>query len=83
MIGRSGDWDVYSFDRDGKKTCYLLAVPKGAEPEGVAHGDSYFLIAPAEHADRREPEAIMGYALKPGSMVNRNRCSIPALFCSP
>ncbi|PDS62001.1 hypothetical protein CO653_30470 [Rhizobium anhuiense] len=68
-LGASGDWGIYAFDRGGKKTCYVLSAPKDAKPAGVDHGKNYFLIAPAENADRREPEAIMGYPLKAGSMA--------------
>ncbi|MGZ2461792.1 invasion associated locus B family protein [Rhizobium anhuiense] len=68
-LGTSGDWGIYAFDRDGKKTCYVLSVPKDVTPAGVDHGENYFLIAPAEGADRPEPEAIMGYPLQAGSMA--------------
>jgi len=69
MISSSGDWGVYSYQRDGKSVCYALSVPKKAEPSNVDHGKNYFLIAPAEGADREEPEVIAGYPLKAGSMI--------------
>ena len=69
VLATSGDWGVYSYQRDGKKLCYALSVPKEAEPAGVDHGNNYFLIAPAQGADRKEPEVIAGYPLKAGSMI--------------
>lgn len=67
MVGQSGDWLIYSFDRGGKEICYVLSVPEDAKPLGVDHGKNYFLVAPGKETSRREPEAIMGYPLKPGS----------------
>lgn len=69
MVGQSGDWLIYSFDRGGKETCYVLSVPEDAKPLGVDHGKNYFLVAPGKETNRREPEAIMGYPLKPGSIA--------------
>ncbi|WP_246738058.1 MULTISPECIES: hypothetical protein [Rhizobium] len=68
-VATSGDWGVYSYQRDGKAVCYALSVPRDAEPAGVDHGRNYFLIAPAQGADRKEPEVIAGYPLKAGSMI--------------
>ncbi|NLS07972.1 hypothetical protein HGP14_32655 [Rhizobium sp. P32RR-XVIII] len=69
MIIQTGDWSVYSYDRNGRPTCYALSVPKEAKPADVDHGQNYFLIAPAEKGGHSEPEAIMGYDLKAGSTV--------------
>ena len=69
MVANSGDWDVYSYQRDGKAVCYALSVPKDSKPSNVDHGSNYFLIAPAQGADRKEPEVISGYPLKAGSMI--------------
>ncbi|MGO4352825.1 invasion associated locus B family protein [Rhizobium sp. RAF36] len=69
MVSQTGDWGVYSFKRDGKPVCYALSVPKEARPSDVDHGKNYFLIAPAEKGGGNEPEAILGYAVRPGSPV--------------
>ncbi|WP_431324841.1 invasion associated locus B family protein [Rhizobium sp. YTU87027] len=69
MVQQTGDWGVYSYDRNGRTTCYALSIPKDVKPADVDHGQNYFLIAPAEKDGRDEPEAIMGYDLKAGSMV--------------
>ena len=72
LIERFDDWGVYSFKSEGHTICYVLTKPKKAEPGNVDHGSNYFLIAP--HADRTqgayEPQARMGYPLKPNSLVN-------------
>lgn len=69
MVSQNGDWGVYSFMRDGSPVCYTLSVPKQSAPANVDHGKNYFLIAPAEKGSGNEPEAILGYKLKPGSTV--------------
>lgn len=69
MISSSGDWGVYAYQRGGKTVCYALSVPKDSQPSNVDHGKNYFLIAPAEGLDRKEPEVIAGYPLRPGSMI--------------
>ncbi|KQV80534.1 invasion associated locus B family protein [Rhizobium sp. Root1220] len=69
MVSQTGDWGVYSFERDGKPVCYALSVPKEAKPADVDHGKNYFLIAPAEKGGGNEPEAILGYAVQAGSPV--------------
>lgn len=69
MVSQTGDWGVYSFKRDGKPVCYALSVPKEARPSDVDHGKNYFLIAQAEKGGGKEPEAILGYAVRAGSPV--------------
>ncbi|PDS46235.1 hypothetical protein CO662_04590 [Rhizobium anhuiense] len=69
MVSQSGDWGVYSFTRNGSQVCYALSVPKESAPANVDHGKNYFLIAPAEKGGGNEPEAMLGYALKTGSIV--------------
>lgn len=68
MVSQTGDWGVYSFERDGKLVCYALSVPKEARPLEVDHGKNYFLVAPAEKGGGNEPEAILGYAVQAGSV---------------
>lgn len=68
MVSQTGDWGVYSFERDGKLVCYALSVPKEARPSEVDHGKNYFLVAPAENGGSNEPEAVLGYAVQPGSV---------------
>lgn len=69
MVSQNGDWGVYSFTRNGSRVCYALSVPTESAPANVDHGRNYFLIAPAEKRSGNEPEAIFGYALKSGSIV--------------
>jgi len=68
MVSQTGDWGVYSFERDGKLVCYALSVPRKAGPSDVDHGKNYFLVAPAEKGGGNEPEAILGYAVQAGSV---------------
>lgn len=60
-------WGVYSYNDDGKTSCYALSVPVTSLPASVDHGDNYFLISP--QGSSLMPQAIMGYDLKPGSDV--------------
>jgi hypothetical protein len=69
MISRSGDWGVYSYERNGSPTCYALSIPRDSAPSDVEHGKNYFLIAPAEKGQGKEPQAIIGYKLQSGSMI--------------
>ncbi len=68
MIKKFDDWGVYSYSREGRTVCYLLTVPKTAQPAGVDHGRNFFVIGKAPgKLTAYEPQAIMGYDLKPGS----------------
>lgn len=71
MIARFNDWGVYTYDADGKTVCYALTAPTAARPTDVNHGDNFLLIAPSDDQPRAyEPQASMGYQLKPGSVVS-------------
>ncbi|WP_160011371.1 invasion associated locus B family protein [Rhizobium sp. 18055] len=68
MVKQFNDWGVYSYDRSGKTVCYILTVPKTMQPAAVDHGRNYFVIGKAPGSRTNfEPQAIMGYELKPGS----------------
>ena len=68
MIKKFDDWGVYSYSREGRTVCYLLTVPKTTQPPGVDHGRNFFVIGKAPgKLTAYEPQAIMGYDLKPGS----------------
>ena len=61
-------WGVYSYQNGGRTTCYALSVPVTSAPASVNHGDNFFLIAP--QGQGLMPQAIMGYALQPGSEID-------------
>ncbi|MBO9125534.1 MULTISPECIES: invasion associated locus B family protein [unclassified Rhizobium] len=68
MVKQFDDWGVYSYDRSGKTVCYILTVPKTMQPAAVDHGRNYFVVGRAPgRGTNYEPQAIMGYDLKPGS----------------
>jgi invasion protein IalB len=68
MVKQFNDWGVYSYDRSGKTVCYILTVPKTMQPAAVDHGRNYFVVGRAPGSGTNyEPQAIMGYELKPGS----------------
>lgn len=68
MVKQFNDWGVYSYDRSGKTVCYILTVPKTMQPATVDHGRNYFVVGRAPGSRTNfEPQAIMGYELKPGS----------------
>jgi hypothetical protein len=70
MVKQFSAWGVYSYDDNGKKSCYLLTVPSSKEPSNVDHGNNYFIVAPASGSKAHyEPQARMGYPLKSGPTV--------------
>jgi hypothetical protein len=68
MVKQFGDWGVYSYSKGGQTMCYVLTVPKSMEPASVDHGRNFFVIGGAPGSGH-EPQAIMGYELKPGWLV--------------
>ncbi len=68
MVKQFEDWGVYSYSKGGQTVCYLLTVPTTKEPASVDHGSNFFVIGRTPGAGY-EPQAIMGYDLKPGSRV--------------
>jgi invasion protein IalB len=68
IVKQFGDWGVYSYSKGGQTVCYVLTVPKSMEPASVDHGRNYFVIGSAPSSGY-EPQAIMGYDLKPGSRL--------------
>lgn len=69
MVARFNAWGVYSYKADGKTVCYALTAPVASGPANVNHGDNFLLIAPLSGQRAFEPQAAMGYPLKPGSTV--------------
>lgn len=69
MVRQFGDWNLYSYQSGGSKSCYVLTVPKQALPASVSHGDNYFLVAPKPSGNGYYPQAIMGYDLQAGSQM--------------
>ncbi len=45
LLGRFGDWSVYSRFEGSQKICYTMADAKTKAPSSVRHGDIRFLIA--------------------------------------
>lgn len=70
-INEFDDWGVYSYASKDGTVCYALSRPKEMKPEGVDHGANFFIVSPGgDGGSAYVPEAIMGYALKPGSDIN-------------
>ena len=68
--GRTGQydaWGTYVYQSDGRKVCYVLAVPmpNSAKPATLDHGDNYFLVSqkPGENVSF-EPQFIAGYPMQ-------------------
>ncbi len=64
-------WGAYSYQSNGGKVCYVLSVPTAKEPAAVDHGEVFFIVSqrPGQNISY-EPQAMMGYTLKPASKVN-------------
>ncbi|MBZ9739862.1 MULTISPECIES: hypothetical protein [unclassified Mesorhizobium] len=67
LLSGHGAWGVYSYRADTTR-CYVLSVPVSKLPARVDHGENFVTVSrtPVEE----QPEAIMGYRLKPGSDIN-------------
>ena len=70
-IQKFNDWGAYSYQANGGKICYVLSIPKTKSPDGVSHGDVFFLVSqrPGQNISY-EPQAMMGYPLQENSKVN-------------
>lgn len=64
------DWATYTFSSSGGKLCYALSQPLEKLPADRNHGDVFFFVSnrPAEGVVN-EPNFIVGYPFKGGSMV--------------
>ena len=67
LLSQHGAWGVYSYRSDTTK-CYVLSVPVSKLPVGVDHGENFVMVS--QTPDGEQPEAIMGYRLKPGSDID-------------
>ncbi|MEX6507354.1 invasion associated locus B family protein [Jiella sp. M17.18] len=63
-------WGTYAYQGSSGKVCYILSTPTTMKPTNVDHGDIFFLVSqkPGQGVTY-EPQAVMGYQLKPGSKV--------------
>lgn len=68
-------WGAYFYQGQSGKVCYVLTIPEkgSAKPDKVDHGDVFFLVTqrPGQNISY-EPQAMLGYELKPGSKVTVN-----------
>lgn len=64
-------WGAYSYKSNGGTVCYVLSVPTAKEPQNVNHGDIFFVVTqrPGQNISY-EPQAMMGYPMRPESKVN-------------
>jgi hypothetical protein len=67
LLSRHGAWGVYSYRSDPTR-CYVLSVPVSKLPADVDHGDNFVMVSRAPEDE--QPEAVMGYRLKPGSDID-------------
>tara|TARA_R110000751_G_scaffold107645_5_gene203853 strand:+ start:8540 stop:9046 length:507 start_codon:yes stop_codon:yes gene_type:complete len=70
LIKQFSAWGAYSYSAANSKVCYVLSLPTRKQPDGVNHGDIFFLISqrPGQNISY-EPQAKMGYTLQDGSKV--------------
>jgi hypothetical protein len=66
LLSQHGAWGVYSYRSDTTR-CYVLSVPVSKLPADVDHGENFVMVS--QTPDDEQPEAIMGYRLKPGSDI--------------
>jgi len=65
---KHGDWSVYAYDADAKKTCFAVAQPRSKKPANVRRDPIYFYMSnwPKDKVSN-EISVKMGYPLKPGA----------------
>ena len=69
LLGRYGDWSVYSRFDGAQKICYTMSDAKKKSPSSVRHGDIRFLVAswkqgqpveqPSFHAELRQTGGLV------------------------
>lgn len=65
LLGRFGDWSVYSRFEGSQKICYTLADAKTKSPSNVRHGDIHFLVASWKKGDPiQQPSFLADFSLK-------------------
>jgi len=67
----NGDWKAYSFERDGKKVCYMASAPVKEEGDYSSRGQIYALVTndPARSIDNQF-SIVTGYTYKEDSTVS-------------
>lgn len=68
LIKQYDAWGAYSYRSENGTICYVVSTPTTRAPANVDHGDNYFMVSRTPHG--QEPEALMGYSLRPGSKIN-------------
>lgn len=70
QIGKFSAWGAYSYVSGGGKVCYVLTVPQTKKPDGVDHGENFFLVSqkPGQNVSY-EPQFMAGYELKANTKV--------------
>lgn len=70
LVGKFGDWAVYTFMENGNKVCYMASQPKKAEGNYTRRGDIFALIThrPAE-GTKNVFSYVTGYTYKSDSEV--------------
>lgn len=59
LLGRFGDWSVYSRFEGSQKICYTMSDAKVKAPSNVKHGDIRFLIASWRKGEPVEQPSFM------------------------
>ncbi|MGB0672130.1 MAG: invasion associated locus B family protein [Rhodospirillales bacterium] len=67
-LGKSGDWESFSYQENGKSVCFMASAPQKATGDYTKRGDTYIMVThrPAEKA-MGVVSFEAGYAFKGGS----------------
>jgi len=70
LIGSYKDWDAFVLVNKGKKSCFMVSVPKDSAPKNVRRGKVYITIThrPAVRVVG-EISVVTGYPYKPDSVA--------------
>lgn len=70
LVGEFGDWELYTYDGQSGKVCFILSRPERIEPSDRDHGDVFFFVT-SRPSDGVESEAsvLVGYTFEPDSRV--------------
>jgi Invasion associated locus B (IalB) protein len=69
-LGKSGDWEAFTYDAADSKVCYVFSAPTKSEPKTAKRNPVYFMIThwPSRKV-KSQPSTFIGYTFKDASAV--------------
>jgi hypothetical protein len=69
-LGKSGDWEAFTYDTPDSKVCYVFSAPAKSEPKTAKRNPVYFMVThwPGRKV-KSQPSTFIGYTFKEASAV--------------